>query len=40
MSRVRWQDHVVVAKDLHHGEARVRGTRIPLRTLIAVWPMG
>ena len=34
MSRVRWQDHVVVAEDLHHGEACVRGTRIPLRILI------
>ncbi len=34
MSRVRWQDHVVVADDLHHGEACVKGTRIPLRILI------
>lgn len=34
MSRVRWQDHVVVTEDLHHGEACIRGTRIPLRILI------
>jgi uncharacterized protein (DUF433 family) len=34
MSRIRWQDHVVIAEDLHHGEACVRGTRIPLRILI------
>ena len=34
MSRVRWQDHVVVAEDLHHGEACIKGTRIPLRILI------
>ncbi|MES1242686.1 MAG: DUF433 domain-containing protein [Acidobacteriota bacterium] len=34
MSRVRWQDHVVVADDLHHGEACIKGTRIPLRILI------
>ncbi len=34
MSRVRWQDHVVVADDLQHGEACVKGTRIPLRILV------
>lgn len=34
MSRIRWQDHVVVADDLHHGEACIKGTRIPLRILI------
>jgi uncharacterized protein (DUF433 family) len=34
MSRIRWQDHVVVADDLHHGEPCIRGTRIPLRILI------
>lgn len=34
MSRIRWQDHVIVADDLHHGEACIKGTRIPLRILI------
>lgn len=34
MSRIRWQDHVVVADDLHHGEPCIKGTRIPLRILI------
>jgi uncharacterized protein (DUF433 family) len=34
MSRVRWQDHVIVADDLHHGEPCIKGTRIPLRILI------
>jgi uncharacterized protein (DUF433 family) len=34
MSRVRWQDHVVVSEDLHHGDPCIRGTRIPVRTLI------
>jgi uncharacterized protein (DUF433 family) len=34
MSRVRWQDHIVVADDLHHGEPCIKGTRIPLRILI------
>ncbi len=34
MSRIPWQDHVVVAADLHHGEPCIKGTRIPVRTLI------
>lgn len=34
MSRIRWQDHVVVSDDLHHGDPCIKGTRIPVRTLI------
>lgn len=34
MSRVRWQDHVVIDDDLHHGEPCIKGTRIPVRILI------
>ena len=34
MSRVRWQDHVVISDDLHHGDPCIKGTRIPVRTLI------
>ena len=34
MARVRWQDHVVVAEDLHHGDPCIKGTRIPVKTLI------
>ena len=34
MSRVRWQDHVALSDDLHHGDPCIKGTRIPVRTLI------
>jgi uncharacterized protein (DUF433 family) len=34
MSRIPWRDHVVVAGDLHHGEPCIKGTRIPVRTVI------
>ena len=34
MNRIRWQDHIAVSDDLHHGEECIRGTRIPLRILI------
>lgn len=34
MARIRWQDRVTVAPDLHHGEPCVRGTRIPVAVII------
>ena len=34
MSRIRWQDRIVIAPDLHHGEACIRNTRIPVATII------
>jgi uncharacterized protein (DUF433 family) len=34
MSRIRWQDRIAVAGDLHHGDPCIKGTRIPVRTLI------
>ncbi len=34
MSRVHWQDHIAISDDLHHGDPCIRGTRIPVRTLI------
>lgn len=34
MARIRWQDHVVVAQDLHHGDPCIKGTRIPMKILI------
>ncbi|HEX9737476.1 MAG TPA: DUF433 domain-containing protein [Thermoanaerobaculia bacterium] len=34
MSRISWQDRVVVDENLHHGEPCIRGTRIAVRTLI------
>ena len=35
MGRIRWQDHIEIAEDLHHGDPCIRGTRVPVRTLIA-----
>ncbi len=34
MSRIRWQDRVVIDLDLHHGEACIRGTRVPVAMII------
>jgi len=34
MGRVRWQDHVVVDNDLHHGDPCIRGTRIPVAMIV------
>jgi uncharacterized protein (DUF433 family) len=34
MSRVRWQDRVVIDPDLHHGEACIHGTRVPVAMII------
>lgn len=35
MARTRWQDHVVVNAELHHGDPCIKGTRIPVRTIVA-----
>jgi len=29
MARTRWQERIVIAKDLHHGDPCIKGTRIP-----------
>ena len=34
MERIRWQDRVVIAPDLHHGDPCIKGTRIPVATII------
>ena len=34
MARVHWQDHIVIAEDLHHGDPCIKGTRIPVKTLV------
>jgi uncharacterized protein (DUF433 family) len=35
MGRVRWQERVVLAEDLHHGDPCIKGTRIPVATIVA-----
>lgn len=32
--RVEWRDRVEIHDDLHHGDPCIRGTRIPVRTII------
>ncbi len=34
MSRIRWQERIVIDPDLHHGEACIRGTRVPVAMII------
>ena len=34
MERIRWQERVVIAPDLHHGDPCIKGTRIPVATII------
>jgi uncharacterized protein (DUF433 family) len=35
MGRVRWQERIVIEEDLHHGDACIKGTRIPVAVIIA-----
>ena len=35
MGRVRWQERIVIAKDLHHGEPCIKDTRIPVAMIVA-----
>jgi uncharacterized protein (DUF433 family) len=34
MTRVRWQERIVIAPDLHHGEPCIKGTRIPITMIV------
>lgn len=34
MSRVDWRDHIVIDPGLHHGDPCIRGTRIPVTTIV------
>ena len=35
MGRVRWQERIVIEADLHHGDACIKGTRIPVAVIVA-----
>jgi uncharacterized protein (DUF433 family) len=35
MGRVRWQERIVIAEDLHQGEPCIKNTRIPVATIVA-----
>lgn len=30
----RWQDHIVIEPDLHHGAPCIKGTRIPVSVIV------
>jgi len=34
MSRINWTDYIVIDPDLHHGDPCIRGTRIPVATIV------
>lgn len=34
MGRMAWQDRIVIAPDLHHGEPCIKGTRIPVAVIM------
>jgi uncharacterized protein (DUF433 family) len=34
MTRTRWQERVVIDRDLHHGDPCIKGTRIPVATIV------
>jgi uncharacterized protein (DUF433 family) len=34
MGRLRWQERIVIAPDLHHGDPCIRGTRIPVSMIV------
>ena len=34
MERIRWQERIVIAPDLHHGDPCIKGTRIPVAMIV------
>ena len=34
MGRARWQERIVIAPDLHHGDPCFKGTRIPVAMIV------
>jgi uncharacterized protein (DUF433 family) len=34
MGRVAWQERIVIAPDLHHGDPCIKGTRIPVAMIV------
>ena len=34
MTRIRWQDRIVVTPDIRHGDPCIKGTRIPVTMII------
>ncbi|MCA9898473.1 MAG: DUF433 domain-containing protein [Anaerolineales bacterium] len=34
MSRINWKEHIDIDPDLHHGDPCIKGTRIPVTTIV------
>jgi uncharacterized protein (DUF433 family) len=34
MSRTGWKEHVTIDPDVHHGDPCIKGTRIPVTTIV------
>jgi uncharacterized protein (DUF433 family) len=34
MTRIRWQERIVMDPDLHHGDPCIKGTRIPVTMIV------
>ena len=34
MNRIDWRDYIVIDPDIHHGEPCIKGTRIPVTTIV------
>jgi uncharacterized protein (DUF433 family) len=34
MNRIDWRDHVEINSDIHHGDPCIKGTRIPVATIV------
>jgi uncharacterized protein (DUF433 family) len=34
MRIAKWQENVVISPDIHHGDACIKGTRIPVSTVV------
>ncbi len=34
MNRINWRDYIVIDPEIHHGDPCIKGTRIPVSTII------
>jgi uncharacterized protein (DUF433 family) len=34
MKRIAWQNRIVIAPDIHHGDPCIKGTRIPVSIIV------
>lgn len=34
MTRINWQEHITIDKDVHHGEPCIKRTRVPVAIIV------